>query len=99
MAASFDTIPHRELMRSVARRIVDRNVLHLIKMWLAVPVQELDENGKYRLTGGQHHHCGTPQGGVASPLLANLYINRLLKGWRNTKRGEEFQACVISYAV
>ncbi|HVI78266.1 MAG TPA: group II intron reverse transcriptase/maturase [Candidatus Acidoferrum sp.] len=94
----FDTIPHCELMQCVARRMVDRNVLHLIKMWLAVPVQELDENGKYRLTGGQHHHCGTPQGGVASPLLANLYINRLLKGWRNTKRGEQFQAHVISYA-
>src|SRR5207248_10643417 len=94
----FDTIPHCELMQCVARRIVDRNVLHLIKMWLAVPVQELDENGRYRLTGGQHHRCGTPQGGVASPLLANLYMNRLLKGWRITKRGEQFQAHVISYA-
>jgi RNA-directed DNA polymerase len=94
----FDTIPHCELMQCVARRIVDRNVLHLIKMWLAVPVQELDENGECRLTAGQDHHCGTPQGGVVSPLLANLYMNRLLKGWRNTKRGEEFQARVISYA-
>jgi RNA-directed DNA polymerase len=51
----FDTIPHCELMQCVARRIVDRNVLHLIKMWLAVPVQELDENGKYRLTQFQAH--------------------------------------------
>src|SRR3954452_7131154 len=85
-------------MQCVARRMVDRNVLHLIKMGLAVPVQELDENGKYQLTGGQHHRCGTPQGGVASPLLANLYMNRLLKGWRITKRGEQFQAHVISYA-
>jgi RNA-directed DNA polymerase len=68
----FDTIPHCELMQCVARRIVDRNVLHLIKMWLAVPVQELDENGKYRLTGGQHHHCGTPQGGVATPRTQTI---------------------------
>jgi RNA-directed DNA polymerase len=67
-------------------------------MWLTVPVEEQDENGKRRLTGGKDRHCGTPQGGVVSPLLANLYMNRLLKGWRNTKRGEQFQAHVISYA-
>lgn len=94
----FDTIPHRELMQCVARRISDRNVLHLIKMWLTVPVEERDENGKGRFTGGKKRSCGTPQGGVISPLLANLYINRMLKGWRKTKRGEQFQACVINYA-
>ena len=42
----FDTIPHRELLQCVARRIVDRDMLHLIKMWLKVPVEERDENGK-----------------------------------------------------
>jgi RNA-directed DNA polymerase len=94
----FDTIPHRELLHCVARRIVDREVLRLIKMWLTVPVEERDENGKRRLTGGKDHHCGTPQGGVVSPLLANLYMNRLLKGWRNTKRGEQFRARVVNYA-
>src|SRR5712671_4299477 len=94
----FDTIPHCELLQCVARRIVDREVLHLIKMWLTVPAEERDENGKRRLTGGKDHHCGTPQGGVVSPVLANLYMNRLLKGWRNTKRGEQFQARVVSYA-
>ena len=73
-------------------------MLHLIKMWLQAPVEERDENGKRRLTGGKDHHCGTPQGGVCSPLLANLYRNRLLKGWKNTKRGEQFQARVVSYA-
>jgi RNA-directed DNA polymerase len=83
----FDTVPHCELMQCVAQRIVDRYVLHLIKMWLTAPVEERDENGKRRLTGGQDRHCGTPQGGVASPMLANLYMNRLLKGWKNTKRG------------
>jgi RNA-directed DNA polymerase len=94
----FDTIPHRELMQCVARRIVDRDVLHLIKMWLTAPVEERDENGKPRLTGGKNRTCGTPQGGVISPLLANLYINRMLKGWRKTKRGEQFQARIINYA-
>ena len=94
----FDTIPHKELLQSVARRIVDRDMLHLIKMWLTVPVEERDENGNRRLTGGKDRHCGTPQGGVVSPLLANVYMNRLLKGWRNTKRGEQFQARVVNYA-
>jgi RNA-directed DNA polymerase len=94
----FDTIPHCELLQCVARRIVDGEVLHLIKMWLQAPVEERDENGKRRLTGGKDRHCGTPQGGVASPLLANLYMNRLLKGWRNTKRGEQFDAHIVNYA-
>jgi RNA-directed DNA polymerase len=48
----FDSIPHSELLQCVARRIVDRQMLHLIKMWLKVPVEERDENGKRRLTGG-----------------------------------------------
>jgi RNA-directed DNA polymerase len=94
----FDTIPHCELMQCVARRIVDRDVLRLIKMWLMAPVEERDENGRRRWTGGKGRHCGTPQGGVASPLLANLYMNRLLKGWRNTKRGEQFRARMVNYA-
>ena len=69
----FDTIPHRELMQCVARRIVDRDVLRLIKMWLKAPVEERDGKGKRRMTGGRKNTRGTPQGGVASPLLANLY--------------------------
>jgi RNA-directed DNA polymerase len=94
----FDTIPHSELLQCVARRIVDRQMLHLIKMWLKVPVEERDENGKRRLTGGKGNDRGTPQGGVISPLLANLYMNRMLKGFRQTRRGEQFQAQIVAYA-
>jgi RNA-directed DNA polymerase len=94
----FDTIPHRELLQCVARRIVDRDLLHLIKMWLKVPVEERDENGKPRVSGGKKSMHGTPQGGVISPLLANLYMNRFLKYWRIAGRGEFFQAQIVNYA-
>jgi RNA-directed DNA polymerase len=94
----FDSIPHSELVQCVARRIVDRDMLRLIKMWLKVPVQERDENGKPRVSGGKGSTCGTPQGGVISPLLANLYMNRFLKYWRITGRGEIFRAQVVNYA-
>jgi len=92
----FDTIPHSELMQCVARRIVDRDMLQLIKLWLTVPVAERDEQGERRIRGSQG--CGTPQGGVISPLLANLYMNRFLKYWRITGQGEALQARVVNYA-
>jgi RNA-directed DNA polymerase len=94
----FDTIPHSELMRSVARRIVDRHVLRLIKLWLRAPVEERDGAGGGRMSGGQRNARGTPQGGVISPLLANLYMNRFLKYWRQRDCGRTFQAHVVSYA-
>jgi len=94
----FDTIPHSELLQCVARRIVDGQMLHLIKMWIKAPVEERDENGKRQLTGGKDNDRGTPQGGVVSPALANLYMNRMLKGWRQTRRGEQFRAHIVNYA-
>jgi RNA-directed DNA polymerase len=94
----FDTIPHRELLQSVARRIVDRNVLRLIKMWLKTPVEEMDDDGKRRMSGGRHSTCGTPQGGVISPTLANVYMNRFLKHWRRSERSAVYKAHVVSYA-
>jgi len=96
----FDSIPHDELLKSVARRIVDRHVLRLIKLWLKAPIEERDDgNGTRRIGGGKSNTCGTPQGGVASPLLANIYMNRFLKYWRLTGCGEAFRAHVIAYAV
>ena len=93
----FDTIPHAELMQCVARRIVDKRVLHLIKMWLTVAVAERDDDkGNWRYTGSQGK--GTPQGGVISPLLANLYMNRFLKYWRLQGKGEQWRAHVVAYA-
>lgn len=94
----FDTIPHSQLMKSVARRIVDRHMLSLLKMWLRAPVEERDGGGVRRMTGGRKTTLGTPQGGVISPLLANLYMNRFLKHWRSTERGRRFRARVVSYA-
>ncbi|MGA7233165.1 MAG: group II intron reverse transcriptase/maturase [Xanthobacteraceae bacterium] len=94
----FDSIPHAELMKSVAQRVVDRHVLRLIKMWLRAPIEERDDDGKRRISGGKSNRRGTPQGGVASPLLANIYMNRFLKYWRLTRRGEAFRAQVIAYA-
>jgi RNA-directed DNA polymerase len=94
----FETIPHHALLQSVARRIVDRQVLNLIKLWLKAPVEERDRLGKRRMSGGRHSTCGTPQGGVASPLLANIYMHRFLKYWRQTGRAAALQASVVNYA-
>lgn len=94
----FDTIPHRELMKSVARRVVDRQMLRLIRMWLKVPVEERDERGNRRMSGGKRSTRGTPQGGVLSPLLANVYMHRFLRYWRQCGKGKAFSARIINYA-
>src|SRR5216684_5426600 len=80
----FDSIPHNALLQSVARRVADGSVLRLIKLWLKAPIEERDADGTRRMSGGKSNTRGTPQGGVASPLLANIYMNRFLKHWRLT---------------
>jgi len=94
----FDTIPHAELMKSLARRIADGKVLSLIKMWLKAPVEERDEDGRSRYSGGKRSKQGTPQGGVVSPLLANIYINRLLKAFAASDLDRKHGARIINYA-
>jgi group II intron reverse transcriptase/maturase len=74
----FDTIPHRKLMRQVARRVSDGMILKLIKAWLRAPVVEEEEGGSGRKMAA--NPCGTPQGGVISPLLANIYLHPLDRG-------------------
>jgi hypothetical protein len=73
-------------------------VLWLIKLWLQAPAEERDGDGKRRMSGGRSSKRGTPQGGVVSPLLSVIYMNRFLKHWCLTGRGEAFHAHVISYA-
>jgi RNA-directed DNA polymerase len=92
----FETIPHAELLRCVARRISDGKVLALIKAWLQAPIMEQDDRGRTRRRGGKHHHRGTPQGGVISPLLALLYMRRFLLAWQRWE--DRLQAHVCTYA-
>lgn len=94
----FDTIPHDALMKSVARRISDRHMLHLIRMWLKVPVSETDDQGKQRMSGGKGSKQGTPQGGVISPLLANIYMHRYLRYFYQQGKDREFRARIVNYA-
>jgi RNA-directed DNA polymerase len=75
----FDAIPHADLMKLLARRISDRRVLRLLKRWLKAPVAEQAASGGWRFSGGKRATRGTPQGGVVSPLLSNVYLNRYLK--------------------
>ena len=63
----FDTVPHADLLKSVARRVSDGALRHLLRLWLKVPVEEQDANGRARRTGGRHHGMGTPQGGIMTP--------------------------------
>jgi len=91
----FDTIPHDKLMQLVAKRIVDKQILKLIKMWLRAPVVEDREDGKKECKGNDK---GTPQGGVISPLLANIYLNVLDTLWVVKKVQERLGARLVRYA-
>ncbi len=99
LADYFGSIPHAELLQSVARRIVDRRVLHLIKMWLECPVEETDDRGrKTRTTQARDERRGIPQGSPLSPLLANLYMRRLVLGWKKLGLDQSLGTRIVTYA-
>lgn len=99
LADYFGTIPHADLMKSVARRVVDRRVLHLIKMWLECAVEETDDRGrKKRTTEARDSGRGIPQGSPLSPLLANLYMRRFVLGWRQLGLEQRLGARLVTYA-
>ena len=99
LADYFGSIPHAELLKSVARRIVDRRVLHLIKMWLESPVEETDDRGrKTRTTEARDDRRGIPQGSPISPLLANLYMRRFVLGWKMLGLERSLGTRIVTYA-
>jgi RNA-directed DNA polymerase len=99
LADYFGSIPHSDLLKSVARRVVDRRVLHLIKMWLDCPVEETDDRGrKTRTTEARDNRRGIPQGSPLSPLLANIYMRRFVLGWKKLGPERSLGTRLVTYA-
>jgi group II intron reverse transcriptase/maturase len=99
LSGYFDSIPHSDLLKSVARRIVDGAMLHLIKMWLEALVEETDERGnRHRSTRNRDEGKGTPQGAPISPLLSNLYMRRFVLGWKKLGHEKRLGAHIVNYA-
>jgi len=99
LADYFGSIPHAELMQSLARRIVDRRVLHLIKMWLECAVEETDDQGrKKRTTEAKDSGRGIPQGSPISPLLSNLYMRRFVLAWKQLGLERRLGSRIVTYA-
>ena len=99
LADYFGSIPHPDLMKSLARRILDRRVLHLIKMWLECAVEETDPRGrKTRTTVAKDSGCGIPQGSPISPLLSNLYMRRFVLAWKKLGLERSLGSRIVTYA-
>jgi RNA-directed DNA polymerase len=99
LSGYFDSIPHAELMKSVSRRISDSRVLRLLKMWLEAPAEETDGKGtRHRTTQNKDQGIGSPQGSPISPLLANIYMRRFLKGWKTGGHEKRLKARIVNYA-
>jgi RNA-directed DNA polymerase len=98
LTAYFDSIPHDRLLAAVARRVTDRHILRLLTRWLRAPVVVERDDGKRELRGGKRTRRGTPQGGVISPLLANLYLHAFDTAWRAGGLERRWQARLIRYA-
>jgi RNA-directed DNA polymerase len=99
LADYFGSIPHADLMLSLARRIVDRRVLHLIKMWLECSVEETDHRGrKTRTTEAKDSRRGIPQGSPISPLLANIYMRRFVLAWKKLGLERSLGSRIVTYA-
>jgi len=99
LSGYFDSIPHAELMTSVARRVSDGRLLRLIKSWLEAPVEERDDRGRlHRTTRAKDEGRGTPQGAPLSPLLSNLYMRRFILGWKSLGYEQRLRARIVNYA-
>ena len=98
LTAYFDSIPHAQLLAAVARRIADRHILRLLTDWLRAPVVVERDDGKRETRGGKRTRHGTPQGGVISPLLANVYLHAFDTAWRAGGLERRWQARLIRYA-
>jgi RNA-directed DNA polymerase len=93
----FDTIPHEKLLEVIARRVSDRHLLGWIKQWLKATVVEEDGEGKRHPTGGKKAKRGTPQGGVVSPLLANIYLHLFDRAFLAYSRATGRAARLVRY--
>jgi group II intron reverse transcriptase/maturase len=99
LSGYFDSIPHAELMKSVSRRVSDSRVLRLIKLWLEAPVEETDGKGnRHRTTRNKDQGIGSAQGAPISPLLANVYMRRFVKGWKTGGHEKRLKARIVNYA-
>jgi len=99
LSGYFDSIPHAELLKCVARRVSDGAMLRLIKQWLTAPVEEIDDRGRrHRTTRNKDEGRGVPQGAPVSPLLSNLYMRRFVLGWKVLGHEKRLNAHIVNYA-